>query len=120
MLTLVEGLPEDASVCTVVLPLGTTSRSLFCTQAGFCQECGDSLSTSMHVTHGPCNSLNAQSSSSGTFNITQDGPSTRALKVRRTVSTHTQHNFINNLGGICAVCGDSLSTPMHVSNGPCT
>jgi hypothetical protein len=125
VLPLEEEKPEEDTVCTAVLSSGNSHSHTYSqprTQAGFCQECGDSLSTVMHVTHGPCNSLNAQSSSNGSsnrpINIEED-LSQRALKVRRTVSTHIEHNIFNSPGGNCAVCGDSLSTPMHVANGPC-
>jgi hypothetical protein len=77
------------------------------TPAGFCTGCGDSLSTEMHLINGPC-----------------DQPSRPLVRVAIPRVPDRPLNRIpvpvfSNGNGLCAMCGDSLSTPMHLSNGPC-
>jgi hypothetical protein len=81
--------------------------------AQFCQECGDSLSTAMHITNGgPCGLPRMASP-----NIIPEYPIQEYPRNIRNICIPA-YSAARNLE--CVVCGDSLSTAMHVNNGPCT
>jgi hypothetical protein len=102
------GNPVEMFVDSSTIPVASSSQTV---TPGFCNLCGDSLSTEMHLIHGPCDKPCQVVSSSNLNHVTIDvGLSQRP----RVSSTSTPSN-----NGICAVCGDSLSTPMHLANGPC-
>jgi hypothetical protein len=79
--------------------------------AQFCQECGDSLSTAMHISNGgPCGLPRMVSPNIHIPEYPiQDYPRNICIPA---------YSAARNLE--CVVCGDSLSTAMHVNNGPCT
>ncbi len=86
------------------------------TPAGFCQGCGDSLSTEMHRINGPCGTIvNVDSINTSPLNIPVVHP-------RNIINAMPQRTLICVPAysmGLCAGCGDSLSTQMHIDNGPC-
>jgi hypothetical protein len=102
------GNPAEMFIDSPSIPVASSSHTV---TPGFCNLCGDSLSTEMHLIHGPCDKPRHAVSSSYVMSETIDV----GLSQRPRVSTTS----IPSNNGICAVCGDSLSTPMHLANGPC-
>ncbi len=91
-----------------------SSVSVIPTPFGFCPECGDSLMTPMHVTRGPCCSV-----------VPTPLPAILPANLRREIEqprparTTPVRVYNSDEQGFCAGCGDSLSTSMHLANGPC-
>ena len=84
--------------------------------AQFCQECGDSLSTAMHISNGgPCGLPRMVSPN---IHIPDYPiPDYPSIQTSRNICIPA-YSAARNLE--CVVCGDSLSTAMHVNNGPCS
>ena len=83
---------------------------------GFCGECGDSLSTPMHVNlGGPCGSIRRESARA--VPPISDGVLSNVKRCR--VDPISQHRVGVSADGRCLACHDAMSTPMHLANGPC-
>jgi hypothetical protein len=102
---------EESYEAEPPLLINIPSVTVIPTPVGFCPECGDSLTTLMHVTSGPCCSV-----------IPHLIPATIQREIEQPRPARTAFVRVYNSddqGGFCAGCGDSLSTPMHIANGPC-
>ena len=89
---------------------------------GLCVECGDSMSTNMHLLHGPC----GERATSKRLRNEADGCKAKcnssAIAAPPGVdrkSTASNAHFGSTLCGSCPGCGDSMATQMHLDNGPC-
>jgi hypothetical protein len=83
------------------------------TPVGYCKGCGDSLSTEMHLSNGPCDQLYSNSSAR------LDLPPSSSLPSESQIPLLCVPAYSSARKGLCAGCGDSLSTPMNIDNGPC-
>jgi hypothetical protein len=102
---------EESYEAEPPLPSIIPSVTVIPTPFGFCPECGDSLMTLMHVTSGPCCSV--------VPNLLPAIIQREIEQPRPARTTLVRVYNSDEQGGFCAGCGDSLSTPMHIANGPC-
>ena len=120
--------PQSSLASISVSPrVGAESRSVQPFSAGCCGNCGDSLSTQLHIdARGPCGTP----SRGGVClpHVSESMPS--ASTTVRSATTVCDRDFkgyhivrkrqgVSN-DGFCLVCGDAMSTSMHLSQGgPC-
>ena len=103
-------------------PTAGRDRVLMKPTLGLCVRCGDSMSTNMHLLHGPCGeratSKRLRNEADGCKAKCNASAIAAASGVDKKSSPSNAH-FGSTLCGSCPGCGDSMATQMHLDNGPC-
>ena len=101
-------------------PVGTHARGPRSCEPGICPDCGDSLSTQMHVAaRGACGGshVGKSASSSGVMRPSSVSSCADVRPVKKVPAVKAREGVSRD--GFCLGCGDAITTPMHVQHGPC-